>query len=109
MTVFLMSESLIVLAQIFLTGKTGKVRDTNHFDMYGGGKCWPCYMNPPCTNLSDETVDEFYFGFFSEVKPLITFLNSIEVGSIVLIASFDEPATKYDLNIKQKKKDKTVN
>lgn len=57
---------------VIVDGKTGKVKETSHFDMYGG-----------------------------EVKPLITFLNSLEVGSIVLIASFDEPATKLDSEAKK--------
>ncbi|CAF89758.1 unnamed protein product, partial [Tetraodon nigroviridis] len=57
---------------VVVDGKTGKVTDTNHFDMYSG-----------------------------EVKPLISFLNAIEAGSIVLIASFDEPATKLDNEAKR--------
>lgn len=30
----------------------------------------------------------------ADVKPLINFLKNIESGSVVLMASFDEPATK---------------
>ncbi|KAM9855006.1 protein FAM3C-like [Aulostomus maculatus] len=50
---------------VILDGRTGDVRETSHFDMYAG-----------------------------EVQPLITFLKEIEDGSLVLIATFDEPATK---------------
>ncbi|XP_046907450.1 protein FAM3C-like [Hypomesus transpacificus] len=50
-----------------VNGKTGKVQDTGNFDMYGG-----------------------------EIEPLIKFLKTIEKGSVVLIASFDEPATKLN-------------
>ncbi|XP_011605522.1 protein FAM3C isoform X1 [Takifugu rubripes] len=57
---------------VIVNGKTGEVTKTGHFDMYGG-----------------------------EVKPLITFLNSIKDGSIVLMASFDEPATKLDNEAKK--------
>uniref|UniRef100_A0A3Q0SRT9 ILEI/PANDER domain-containing protein n=1 Tax=Amphilophus citrinellus TaxID=61819 RepID=A0A3Q0SRT9_AMPCI len=38
----------------------------------------------------------FYDVCLAEVKPLIDFLNIIEKGSIVIIASYDEPATKLN-------------
>ncbi|KAM9352217.1 protein FAM3C-like [Symphorus nematophorus] len=52
---------------VVVNGKMGKVTKTDHFDMYAG-----------------------------EVKPLIEFLKSIEHGSVVLVASFDEPSSKLD-------------
>lgn len=30
----------------------------------------------------------------ADVQPLVDFLKAIEVGSVVLMASFDDPATK---------------
>ncbi|XP_018515700.1 protein FAM3C isoform X1 [Lates calcarifer] len=50
---------------VILNGKTGEVIKTGHFDMYSG-----------------------------KVKPLIELLKSIEKGSIVLMASYDEPSSK---------------
>lgn len=50
---------------VIINGKTGEVTKTDHFDMYSG-----------------------------DVKPLIEFLQSIEHGSVVLMASFDEPSSK---------------
>uniref|UniRef100_A0A8C6PNA4 ILEI/PANDER domain-containing protein n=1 Tax=Nothobranchius furzeri TaxID=105023 RepID=A0A8C6PNA4_NOTFU len=52
---------------VTLNGKTGEVLNTDHFDMYGG-----------------------------DVETLIKFLKSIETGSVVLMASYDEPATKLN-------------
>uniref|UniRef100_A0A4W6BPM5 ILEI/PANDER domain-containing protein n=1 Tax=Lates calcarifer TaxID=8187 RepID=A0A4W6BPM5_LATCA len=49
---------------VILNGKTGEVIKTGHFDMYSG------------------------------MKPLIELLKSIEKGSIVLMASYDEPSSK---------------
>uniref|UniRef100_A0A8C6TD53 ILEI/PANDER domain-containing protein n=1 Tax=Neogobius melanostomus TaxID=47308 RepID=A0A8C6TD53_9GOBI len=50
-----------------LNGKTGELLKSGHYDMWAG-----------------------------DVKPLIDFLKVIEKGSIVLMASFDEPATKLN-------------
>ncbi|XP_067090874.1 protein FAM3C-like isoform X1 [Osmerus mordax] len=50
-----------------VNGKTGQVQNTGNFDMYGG-----------------------------DIEPLIKFIQTIEKGSVVLIASFDEPATKLN-------------
>ncbi|XP_040894895.1 protein FAM3C isoform X2 [Toxotes jaculatrix] len=52
---------------VILSGKTGDVIKSGHFDMYGG-----------------------------DVKPLIEFLKSIEKGSVVLMASYDDPSTKLN-------------
>ncbi|XP_061577521.1 protein FAM3C-like isoform X2 [Cololabis saira] len=52
---------------VTLNGRTGEVLKIGNFNMYGG-----------------------------EVGPLIEFLKNIEEGSIVLFASFDEPATKLN-------------
>ncbi|XP_044048224.1 protein FAM3C-like isoform X2 [Siniperca chuatsi] len=50
---------------VILNGKTGEVTKTGHFDMYSG-----------------------------DVKPLIELLQSIEEGSAVLMASYDDPSSK---------------
>ncbi|XP_074489517.1 protein FAM3C-like [Sebastes fasciatus] len=50
---------------VILNGKTGDVLKTAHFDMFGG-----------------------------DVKPFIELLKTIETGSVVLMASYDEPSTK---------------
>lgn len=50
-----------------IKGQTGEIIRTGHYDMYGG-----------------------------DVKPLVEFLKTIETGSIVLIASYDEPASKLN-------------
>ncbi|XP_034031466.1 protein FAM3C-like [Thalassophryne amazonica] len=50
---------------VIVDGRTGNVIKTDSFDMYAG-----------------------------EVQPLIAFLQSIEQGSVVLMASYDEPASK---------------
>ncbi|KAJ8002974.1 hypothetical protein DPEC_G00164520 [Dallia pectoralis] len=55
-----------------VNGKTGAVIKTDYFDMYGG-----------------------------EVEPLIEFLKSIETGSVVLMATFDDPASKLNEEAKQ--------
>ncbi|KAF1386287.1 hypothetical protein PFLUV_G00092950 [Perca fluviatilis] len=52
---------------VTIHGKTGDVLKTAHFDMYSGN-----------------------------VKPLVEFLKSIETGSVVLMASYDDPSTKLD-------------
>ncbi|XP_030587446.1 protein FAM3C-like isoform X2 [Archocentrus centrarchus] len=52
---------------VVVNGKTEEVLKTDRFNMYSG-----------------------------EVKPLIDFLNIIEKGSIVIIASYDEPSTKLN-------------
>ncbi|XP_072242743.1 protein FAM3C [Leuresthes tenuis] len=52
---------------VTLNGKTGEVLKTGYFDMYSGA-----------------------------VEPLIEFLKSIEIGSVILVASFDEPASKLN-------------
>ncbi|XP_053282349.1 protein FAM3C isoform X1 [Pleuronectes platessa] len=52
---------------VIINGKTGEVIKTGNFDMYGG-----------------------------DVKDLIEFLNSIETGTIVLMATFDESASKLN-------------
>ncbi|XP_071317596.1 protein FAM3C isoform X2 [Trachinotus anak] len=52
---------------VILNGKTGEVIKTGHFDMYNG-----------------------------EVEPLIEMLKSVETGSIVLMATFDDPSTKLN-------------
>uniref|UniRef100_A0A665VM69 ILEI/PANDER domain-containing protein n=1 Tax=Echeneis naucrates TaxID=173247 RepID=A0A665VM69_ECHNA len=52
---------------VILNGKTAEVIKMEHFNMYSG-----------------------------DVKPLIDFLTNIEKGSIVLMASFDEPSTKLN-------------
>lgn len=57
---------------VVLNGKTGEVTKTDHFDMYSG-----------------------------EIKPLIEFLQSIEKGSIVLLASFDDPSSKLNEDAKK--------
>uniref|UniRef100_A0A672YS48 ILEI/PANDER domain-containing protein n=2 Tax=Sphaeramia orbicularis TaxID=375764 RepID=A0A672YS48_9TELE len=57
---------------VVLNGKSGEVTKTDHFDMYSG-----------------------------DVKPLIEFLQSIEKGSIVLIASFDDPSSKLNEDAKK--------
>ncbi|XP_037539254.1 protein FAM3C [Nematolebias whitei] len=48
-----------------LNGRTGEVLRTEHYDMYSG-----------------------------KIEPLVEFLKNVEMGSVVLIASYDEPATK---------------
>ncbi|XP_026220682.1 uncharacterized protein LOC113165438 isoform X2 [Anabas testudineus] len=52
---------------VTVDGRTGQVLKTGTFNMYSG-----------------------------EVEPLIEFLKSIETGSVVLVASFDEPASKLN-------------
>ncbi|XP_068595038.1 protein FAM3C [Brachionichthys hirsutus] len=52
---------------VVINGKTAEVTKTGHFDMYSG-----------------------------DVKPLIELLQGVNDGSIVMIASYDEPATKLD-------------
>ncbi|XP_060932328.1 protein FAM3C-like [Limanda limanda] len=52
---------------VIINGKTGEVVTTGDFDMWGG-----------------------------DVKELITFLKSIETGSIVLMATYDDSATKLN-------------
>ncbi|KAM4619009.1 protein FAM3C-like isoform 2-T3 [Polymixia lowei] len=52
---------------VVINGKTGQLIKTGHFDMYGG-----------------------------EAEPLIEFLRSIEQGSVMLMATYDEPATKLN-------------
>nr|XP_043891928.1 protein FAM3C-like [Solea senegalensis]XP_043891929.1 protein FAM3C-like [Solea senegalensis] len=55
-----------------INGKTGDVVNMGNFDMYSG-----------------------------EVKPLIDFLKSVEAGSIVLMVSYDEPASKLNDEARQ--------
>ncbi|AWP09032.1 putative protein FAM3C-like [Scophthalmus maximus] len=50
---------------VILNGKTGELIKTGNFDMYAG-----------------------------DVNPLIELLKSIETGSVVMMASYDEPASK---------------
>ncbi|KAI4895544.1 hypothetical protein NFI96_022526, partial [Prochilodus magdalenae] len=50
-----------------VNGQTGKLINADSFDMWGG-----------------------------DVKPLIQLLSSIQNGSLVLMASFDDPATRLD-------------
>ncbi|KAK6482603.1 protein FAM3C-like [Huso huso] len=50
-----------------VNGKTGELMDTRFYDMWGG-----------------------------DVKPLIEFLKTIQDGTVVLIASFDDSATKLN-------------
>ncbi|XP_070763976.1 protein FAM3C-like [Enoplosus armatus] len=57
---------------VIINGKTGEVTKTGHFDMYSG-----------------------------DVKPLIELLRSIEEGSAVLMASFDEPSSKLNEDAKK--------
>ncbi|XP_032365108.1 protein FAM3C [Etheostoma spectabile] len=52
---------------VILNGKTGDVVKTAHFDMYSG-----------------------------EVQPLIELLRRVEAGSVVLMASYDEPSSNLD-------------
>ncbi|XP_022617331.1 protein FAM3C-like [Seriola dumerili] len=57
---------------VVLNGKTGEVIKIGHFDMY-----------------------------FGEVKPLLELLKSIENGSIVLMASYDDPSTKLNEDVRK--------
>ncbi|XP_030282365.1 protein FAM3C-like isoform X2 [Sparus aurata] len=57
---------------VIMNGKTGNITKTGHYNMYN-----------------------------NEVEPLIKFLKSIEDGSVVLIASWDEPSS--NLNDEAKK------
>lgn len=41
------------------------------------------------------------FSFFSDVAPLIEFLKTIQDGTIVLMATYDDGATKYVIDFKQ--------
>ncbi|XP_070828730.1 protein FAM3C-like isoform X1 [Chaetodon trifascialis] len=52
---------------VVMDGKKGDILKTAHFDMYSG-----------------------------DVNPLIDFLRSIESGSVVLMASYDEPSSKLN-------------
>ncbi|XP_027131609.1 protein FAM3C [Larimichthys crocea] len=52
---------------VIVNGKTGEAIKTGHFNMFTG-----------------------------EVQPLIDFLKSIDKGSVVLIATYDEPASKLN-------------
>ncbi|XP_008309592.1 protein FAM3C-like [Cynoglossus semilaevis] len=52
---------------VVMDGRTGEILKTGAFDMWGG-----------------------------DVQPLVDFLKAIEVGSVVLMASFDDPATKLN-------------
>lgn len=52
---------------VVVNGKTGALLTTGHYDMWAG-----------------------------DVKPLIDFLKTTETGSIVLMASYDEPASKLN-------------
>lgn len=52
---------------VVIKGQTGEILTTGHYDMWAG-----------------------------EVKPLIDFLKTIETGTIVLMASYDEPASKLN-------------
>lgn len=56
---------------VILNGKTGEVLKTDHYDTYSG-----------------------------DVKPFIELLKSIETGSIVIMASYDEPSTKLNDELK---------
>ncbi|XP_063333572.1 protein FAM3C-like [Pelmatolapia mariae] len=56
---------------VILNGKTGEVLKTDHYNMYSG-----------------------------DVKPFIELLKSIETGSIVIMASYDEPSTKLNDELK---------
>ncbi|CAI5668367.1 protein FAM3C isoform X1 [Oreochromis niloticus] len=56
---------------VILNGKTGEVLKTDHYNMYSG-----------------------------DVKPFIELLKSIERGSIVIMASYDEPSTKLNDELK---------
>ncbi|KAM6926302.1 protein FAM3C-like [Lycodopsis pacificus] len=57
---------------VLMNGKSGEVMKTGTFNMYSG-----------------------------DVKPLIEFLKSIETGNVVLMASYDEPATKLTEEVRQ--------
>ncbi|XP_036963275.1 protein FAM3C-like isoform X3 [Acanthopagrus latus] len=57
---------------VIMNGETGNITKTGHFNMYN-----------------------------NEVEPLIEFLKSIEQGSIVLIASWDEPSSHLNDEAKQ--------
>uniref|UniRef100_A0A671TLA6 Protein FAM3C-like n=2 Tax=Sparus aurata TaxID=8175 RepID=A0A671TLA6_SPAAU len=52
---------------VIMNGKAGNITETGHFNMYN-----------------------------NEVEPLIKFLKSIEDGSVVLIASWDEPSSNLN-------------
>lgn len=41
------------------------------------------------------------FSFSSDVAPLIEFLKTIQDGTIVLMATYDDGATKYVIDFKQ--------
>lgn len=41
------------------------------------------------------------FSFFPDVAPLIEFLKTIQDGTIVLMATYDDGATKYVIGFKQ--------
>uniref|UniRef100_A0A668A3U1 Zgc:101783 n=1 Tax=Myripristis murdjan TaxID=586833 RepID=A0A668A3U1_9TELE len=64
---FLANTCRFSFLPLSLTGKTGEVVKTGNFNMYNG-----------------------------DVEELIDFLLSIEQGSAVLMASFDDPATKLN-------------
>ncbi|KAM8751553.1 protein FAM3C-like isoform 1-T1 [Acanthopagrus schlegelii] len=57
---------------VIMNGETGNITKTGHFNMYN-----------------------------NEVEPLIKFLKSTEQGSIVLIASWDEPSSHLNDEVKQ--------
>ncbi|XP_034390369.1 protein FAM3C-like isoform X2 [Cyclopterus lumpus] len=57
---------------VLINGTTGGVLKTGHFDMYGG-----------------------------DVDPLLEFLKSMEAGSVVLMASYDDPSTRLTQEARQ--------
>uniref|UniRef100_A0A8D3BKT9 ILEI/PANDER domain-containing protein n=1 Tax=Scophthalmus maximus TaxID=52904 RepID=A0A8D3BKT9_SCOMX len=60
-----LQNKMFIRQFVSLTGKTGELIKTGNFDMYAG-----------------------------DVNPLIELLKSIETGSVVMMASYDEPASK---------------
>ncbi|XP_034095756.1 protein FAM3C-like isoform X2 [Gymnodraco acuticeps] len=57
---------------VIINGRTGDTLKTDFFNMYSG-----------------------------DVKPLVALLQGVEVGSVVLMASYDEPATKLSDDARQ--------
>ncbi|KAI4791253.1 hypothetical protein KUCAC02_034116, partial [Chaenocephalus aceratus] len=57
---------------VIVNGRTGVILTSNVFNMYSG-----------------------------DVKPLVALLQGVEAGSVVLMASYDEPATKLNADARQ--------
>lgn len=75
------------------TGKTGHLMKTDFFDMWAGGEYFCVIFQLKLKGFWAHMHHAVYCG--ADVAPLIKFLKEIEDGTIVMMAAFDDPATKY--------------